>query len=89
MALKKRGAGFYLLIILAGALLGSGLGDLVGYILPSGVVRDFFTKAITPGIYPPLTINLLVISLTLGFTLKLNIIALLGVVLMAYLLKWF
>ena len=89
MALKKRGAGFYLLIILAGALLGSGLGDLVGYILPSGVVREFFTRAITPGINPPLTINLLVMSLTLGFTLKLNIIALLGIVLMAYLLKWF
>ncbi|MBI4726656.1 DUF4321 domain-containing protein [candidate division TA06 bacterium] len=89
MALKKRGAGFYLVIILAGALLGSGLGDLAGYILPSGVVRDFFTKAITPGINPPLTINLLVVSLTLGFTLKLNIIALLGIVLMAYLLKWF
>jgi hypothetical protein len=89
MALKKRGAGFYLLIILAGALLGSGLGDLVGYILPSGVVREFFTRAITPGINPPLTINLLVMTLTLGFTLKLNIIALLGVVLMAYLLKWF
>jgi len=89
MALKKRGAGFYLLIILGGALLGSGLGDLVGYILPSGVVRDFFTNAITPGINPPLTINLLVMTLTLGFTLKLNIIALLGIVLMAYLLKWF
>jgi hypothetical protein len=89
MALKKRGAGFYLLIILAGALFGSALGDLVGYLLPSGVVRDFFTRAITPGINPPFTINLLVVTLTIGFTLKLNIIALLGIVLMAYLLKWF
>ena len=89
MAFKRRGAGFLILVLLAGALLGSALGDLVGYLLPSGVVRDFFTKALTPGVSPPLTLNLLVMTITFGFTLKLNIIAILGVVLMAYLLKWF
>ncbi len=89
MAIKRRGVGFFLLILLGGALLGSAVGDLVGYLLPSGVVHDFFIKAVTPGVNPPVTINLLVMTLTLGFTFKLNIIALLGVILMAYLLKWF
>jgi hypothetical protein len=89
MALKRRGAGLFLLILLGGALLGSALGDLVGYLLPSGVVHDFFTRAVTPGINPPVTINLLVMTLTVGLTLKINIISLLGVALMAYLLKWF
>jgi hypothetical protein len=88
MALKRRGAGFFLLVLLGGALLGSALGELLGVLLPSGVVRDFFTKAVTPGLHPPVTIDLLVLTLTFGFTFKLNIIALLGVVLMAYLLKW-
>lgn len=89
MALKRRGAGFFLLILLGGALLGSAMGDLIGYLLPSGVVQDFFTRALTPGVNPPVTINLLVMTLTIGFTLKINIISLLGVALMAYLLKWF
>ena len=88
MALKRKGPGFILLMLTVGALLGSALGDLLGLLLPAGVVRNFFTYALQPGLAPPLTINLLWVTLTLGFTLKLNIIALLGVALMAYLLKW-
>lgn len=88
MAIKRRGAGFILLVLLGGALLGSALGQLVGVLLPQGVVRDFFVKAVTPGLTQPMTIDLLVMTLTLGFTLKLNIVALLGVLLTAYLLKW-
>jgi hypothetical protein len=88
MALKRKGPGFILLMLIVGALLGSALGDLLGLLLPAGVVRNFFTYALQPGITPPLTINLLWVTLTLGFTFKLNIIALLGVALMAYLLKW-
>lgn len=88
MAIKRRGAGFILLVLLGGALLGSALGQLVGVLLPQGVVRDFFVRAVTPGLTQPVTVDLLVMTLTLGFTLKLNIVALLGVVLTAYLLKW-
>lgn len=88
MPFKRKGAGFILLMLVAGALLGSALGDLTGLVLPGGVVRDFFTNALRPGIDPPLTLNLLWVTLTVGFTLKLNVVALLGVVLMAYLLKW-
>lgn len=88
MAIKRRGAGFILLVLVGGALLGSALGQLVGVLLPQGVVRDFFVRAVTPGLVQPVTVDLLVLTLTLGFTLKLNIVALLGVVLTAYLLKW-
>lgn len=88
MAIKRRGAGFILLVLVGGALLGSALGQLVGVLLPQGVVRDFFVRAVTPGLTQPVTVDLLVLTLTLGFTLKLNIVALLGVVLTAYLLKW-
>jgi hypothetical protein len=88
MAIKRKGAGFILLVLVGGALLGSALGQLVGVLLPQGVVRDFFVRAVTPGLTQPVTVDLLVLTLTLGFTLKLNIVALLGVVLTAYLLKW-
>ncbi len=86
--LKRKGTGFILLLLLVGALVGSACGDLLANLIPSGVVRDFFTAALRPGIDPPLTINLLWATLTLGFTLKLNVIAVLGVILTAYLLKW-
>jgi hypothetical protein len=88
MSLKRKGTGFILLMLIVGALVGSAFGDLLGSLLPGGVVRNFFTYALQPGINPPLTINLLWITLTMGVTLKLNIIAVLGVVLMGYVLKW-
>jgi hypothetical protein len=88
MSIKRKGAGYILLVLLGGALLGSALGQLVGVLLPQGVVRDFFVRAVTPGLTQPVTVDLLVLTLTFGFTLKLNIVALLGVVLAAYLLKW-
>ena len=89
MALKRRSAAFVILVLVIGALVGSAVGELIVWILPDGVVRQFFTAAVTPGIDPPLTMNLLVCTVTLGFTLKLNIIAVLGMVLMAYVMKWF
>ncbi|HBE74049.1 MAG TPA: DUF4321 domain-containing protein [candidate division Zixibacteria bacterium] len=88
MSIKRKGVGYILLVLLGGALLGSALGQLVGVLLPQGVVRDFFVRAVTPGLTQPVTVDLLVLTLTFGFTLKLNIVALLGVVLAAYLLKW-
>ncbi|MBI3637753.1 MAG: hypothetical protein HY216_16290, partial [Candidatus Rokubacteria bacterium] len=36
--------GVILLIILAGLVIGSLLGELVGYLLPSGVLHELFTK---------------------------------------------
>lgn len=85
---QKKSVGAVLLILILGALIGTTLGEVIGLILPNGVVRDFFLKSITPSFYPG-TLDLIVFSITLGFSLKLNIVSILGIALAAYILRWY
>ncbi|GAB4262791.1 DUF4321 domain-containing protein [Thermincola ferriacetica] len=60
------------LVFVIGGLLGSIAGELLGDRFPQ------IMKSISVGINPPTTINLSVMSVTLGFTLKINIATVLG-----------
>jgi hypothetical protein len=62
--------------------------------LGSAVAQDsffykLFIKGITPGLNPPVTLNLIIFTLTFGFTLTLNMVAVIGVVLALLLFKRF
>ena len=41
--MKKRPLSFILLILFIGCILATGLSILVGFVIPEGVVKDFFT----------------------------------------------
>lgn len=84
----KRSLGLLLISIVVGLLLGSLLGEFIGFLCPGGVVKDFFLKSITPE-FGPVSVNLLVVAFTLGFSLKLNIISVLGVFIAIYYLRWY
>ncbi len=65
-----------LLIILAGAMLGSILAESLGqftYLAPLG-------HNITVGITPPVTLDLRILAVTLGFSLRLNLAVVLGII---------
>ena len=85
--MRKKSVGWILIVILLGALAGSALGEVLGLVLPQGVVREFFLRSAEFGIGPT-TLNLIVLTFTLGFSLKLNVIGVLGMVLVAYFLRW-
>lgn len=85
--MRKRNIGFIIFIIIIGALIGSALGEIIAFIIPAGVVKDFFLKAITASIGPT-TIDLILLKFTLGFAIKLNITGVLGVFIAAYILRW-
>jgi hypothetical protein len=86
--LHRKRTGVLVLILVVGALVGSGLGKVLGTVIPEGPARDFFIRAVEIG-FSPFTLNLAIIRLTLGFTFEINIITILGVLLLAYVLKWF
>ena len=87
MAGGHRGLGLILLIVTAGLVVGSLLGELVGSLLPAGLVHDLLTRGPQIGLTPPATLDLRFVTLTFGMMLKVNVVAILGVVLAAFALR--
>lgn len=85
---RKKSLGFIVLVLVLGALIGTAIGEVIGLILPAGVVHDFFLKAVTPE-FGPATLNLVLFTITFGFTLKLNLIGVVGIFIAAYLVRWY
>jgi hypothetical protein len=86
MGLRKRIAAVILIIVL-GAMLGSAFGQIVGKVLPAGPVKSFFLMSVPVG-FQPVHADLAVFTFDIGFMLRLNIISIVGVVLLAYFLRW-
>lgn len=70
-----------LVILILGALIGSVIGDVIGALVPGGYVAAIVSQGITPGIAPPAVLDLKVLTLTLGATVRVNLASVLGIVL--------
>ena len=86
--IRNRKLGTLTLWLVCGVIIGSVIGELLGLILPQGVVRDFFLTKTDIGI-EPITLNLAVASFTIGFKLYINVIGVLGMLFAAYYFRWF
>jgi len=85
--MRRKSFAYFLLVIIAGALIGTVLGEIIAFVIPDGVVKDFFLKSATASLGPG-TLNIIVMSFTLGFSLKLNITGVIGILLAAYAFRW-
>jgi hypothetical protein len=74
--------------VILGAVIGSALGQVIGLALPDGVVKEFFTNTANIG-FDPVQVNLGIIDFTLGFYFRLNVIGVIGIVLAAYIFRWY
>jgi hypothetical protein len=68
-----------LVILILGALIGTVIGEVIATIAPGGMLEKIFSKGINPGLSPPATLDLKVISLSFGFSVKINLSSLLGI----------
>ena len=84
--LKKSGR-YLLLFIFIGGLLGSILGEILQIVSPQGAVRSIFGEALSVGLDPPVSVNLVLLTFRLGFLIKINLLSILGMLLGAYLYK--
>jgi hypothetical protein len=72
-----------LVIVIAGAMLGSVFADAVGqftYLAPLGHSVSF-------GVDPPVTLDLRVFTVTLGFTVRLNLAIVAGIIVAIYVFR--
>jgi hypothetical protein len=76
-----------IIFVLIGGLLGGILGEILHAMAPQGTIQSIFATNFNPGISPPLTIDLVLIKLVLGFNIKVNILSILGMFIGIYLYK--
>ena len=79
----QRGVGLFLLVFVAGLVVGSLLGELLASILPVWLGQDLIAKGPTIGLNPPSTLDLRFLALTFGFTIKVNLVGIIGIVIAA------
>jgi hypothetical protein len=67
-----------LVIVLMAAMLGTGIGDLVGKALPDSSLGRVLSAGVTVGTTVPWTLDLRVVTLTVGVLLRLSILGGIG-----------
>ena len=70
-------------------MVGTVLGEVIGIMLPEGkVIRSVFVTS-TEFHAGPFHIDLVVFSFTLGFSLRVNLMSVVGIFIVAVLLRWY
>jgi hypothetical protein len=70
-----------LVILILGAVIGSVIGEIIGALVPGGYLETIFAKGISPGITPPAVLDLRVLTLTVGATVRINLASVVGIAL--------
>ncbi|HEY4100259.1 MAG TPA: DUF4321 domain-containing protein [Gemmatimonadales bacterium] len=78
---------FYLGVLVIGFIIGGFARELLARFLPDSAARSFFTFSVTPSI-GPVSVNLLVVSFSLGpLGLNVSVLSLIGVAVAYYLAR--
>lgn len=86
--MARKPIGRVILILVLGLMIGSLFGQLIGLVLPEGVVKEFFLRHATFEVGPaPISIGFL--AFTFGFKIILNIVGFIGIIVAIYLLRWY
>ncbi len=89
MAARRRSVGTIALILFLGIVVGTVLGEVVGLVLPEGkVIRDVFVNSLDYH-FGPHHVDLVVFGFTVGFSLSVNLMGVIGLFAMILLLRWF
>lgn len=94
--MTKRSLALIALTLFIGAMAGTLIGELLGWILPEGVVKDFFLTSVTfdlAGLVGDesgvIVLNLIMFTLKFGLTLKINFTSIIGIAGAYYFLRYF
>ena len=87
--LAKRRIGMVALVFLLGVVLGSVVGELISLLLPDeNVIKELFVsgKVLRVG---PLHFEMIVFTINIEFSLKVNLVSVLGIIVVAFLLRMY
>ena len=88
---KRYSISFLFLILFFGIISGSILSQIIGGILPAGVVKDFFLNSISIGwgLRSDNWIDLYIIRFKTGFFMDVSVVSILGLAISWYYLRYF
>ncbi|MDZ7859709.1 MAG: DUF4321 domain-containing protein [Candidatus Krumholzibacteriota bacterium] len=86
MAVRRR-IGLVALIFFLGVILGSVVGEVIGILLPDGSVIEKLFISGSEFHVGPVFCDLIVFTFTIGFSLKVNLISVLGIVIVAFMMR--
>ena len=87
MEFGKRNLWTFVVAIIIGLVSGSLISQLLLMVLPTGVVRDFLTKAVSFGL-KNVEVDIGVINFSFGLNFNFTIVSMLIVVGIVYYFKW-
>tara|TARA_X000001036_G_C20681838_1_gene806184 strand:+ start:3229 stop:3510 length:282 start_codon:yes stop_codon:yes gene_type:complete len=79
---------FIFLVLFFGVIAGTAISMFLGFVLPDGVVKDFFLMYQELG-WQRTTLNLGVIKITTGFLFSISVCSLIGLFMSWYFLRYF
>ncbi len=88
---SKRSIGFVFLVLFIGIIISSILGQLIGGMLPEGVVKDFLltSRSIGWGIQPDNWVDLFVLRFKTGIFIDISVVSFIGIIIAWYFLRYF
>jgi hypothetical protein len=88
---QKRSIAFIFLILFIGIITSTILGQMIGGILPDGVVKEFFltSRSIGWGSQPDNWFDLYVFRFKTGMFVDISVVSLIGMVISWYFLRYF
>ena len=88
MSSRRRPLALVALTLFLGIVVGTVLGEAIGLVLPEGkLIRDVFVNA-TDLHVGPVHVDLVVFSFTLGFSLRVNLMSVIGIFVVLVFLRY-
>ena len=94
--MRKRNLSLIILGLFIGAAIGGVMGNLLGWVLPEGVVKDFFLTSLSLDIgglagneMGVLVLDLKIITLKFGLAMNFNFTSIIGLTSAYYILRYF
>jgi len=94
--MKSRDISLIIIGLFSGAMIGGVIGNLLAWLLPDGVVKDFFLTSLTFDIaglinnnLGVIIIDLSIVVLKLGLSVNFNFTSIIGLATAYYILRYF